>query len=194
MRMKLDVLDELRFGFGRALPVVLQTEAAECGLACLSMVAGYHGHAIDLPGLRRKFSTSLKGATLARLIEIAGALRLESRPLRLDMEHLTQLNLPCILHWGLDHFVVLRRVGPKGITIHDPARGVRKISLAEASKFFTGVALELTPAADFKPAEQKQAISLRALSGNVQGLGSALTRIFLLALALEVFGIVSLAG
>ncbi|MHB1303073.1 MAG: cysteine peptidase family C39 domain-containing protein [Acidiphilium sp.] len=68
--MKLDVLDELRFGFGRALPVVLQTEAAECGLACLSMVAGYHGHAIDLPGLRRKFSTSLKGATLARLIEI----------------------------------------------------------------------------------------------------------------------------
>ncbi len=107
------------------------------------------------------------------------------------MEHLPQLSLPCVLHWDLDHFVVLRQVGPKGITIHDPARGIRKLTLAEASKSFTGIALELAPAADFKTAEQKQSISLRGLSGNVRGLGSALIRIFLLAIALEVFGIVS---
>ena len=58
----------LNLGFGRKLPVILQTEAAECGLACLAMVATYHGHQLDLPSLRRRFSMSLKGATLAQLM------------------------------------------------------------------------------------------------------------------------------
>lgn len=185
------LVSDIQFGFGRKLPVVLQTEAAECGLACLAMIAGYHGFETDLPNLRRRFSTSLKGASLARMIEIAGDLRLDSRPLRLEMQDLGHLRLPCILHWNFDHFVVLREVGRTHVLIHDPSRGVCKLSLAEVSKNFTGVALELSPAADFRPAEAKQSASLRAISGNVKGLGSALARIMVLALALEVFAVVS---
>lgn len=191
MRAAGDLFAGLQFGFGRSLPMLLQTEAAECGLACLAMVASYHGFEIDLPGLRRRFSTSLKGAALSRLIEVAGELRLESRPLRLEMADLAQLRLPCLLHWDLDHFVVLSRVGAKRVTIHDPARGIRTLTHAEAAKSFTGIALELTPGADFRTVAARESISLRALSGNVRGLGSALARILLLALALEVFGIVS---
>ena len=101
------VLEGLRFGWGKRLPVILQTEAAECGLASLAMVARYYGHDIDLPGLRRKASLSLKGANLKRVIEIAGRLDFDTRPLRLELHEIPQLKTPCILDWDLNHFVVL---------------------------------------------------------------------------------------
>ena len=98
----------LRFGSARRLPVFLQTEAAECGLASLGMIACFHGHRIDLAGMRRRFTVSLKGATLAYLMQVAGRLHLAPRPLRLELEELGQLRAPCILHWDLNHFVVLK--------------------------------------------------------------------------------------
>jgi len=179
----------LQFGWRRSLPMMLQTEAAECGLACLAMIAGFHGHDVDLAGLRRRFSTSLKGATLAQLMGVAGQLGFACRPLKLDMDELGQLALPCVLHWDLNHFVVLKRVGKHGVVIHDPARGVRKLALQAAAEHFTGVALELRQSADFKPVQARQAITLRALAGNVHGLLPALAQILVLALALEVFAL-----
>lgn len=183
-------LQGLQWGWSRRLPMLLQTEAAECGLACLAMIARYHGHDIDLPSLRRRFSTSLKGASLARMMSMATGLGLTTRPLRLELSELDQLKTPCILHWDLNHFVVLKRASARHILIHDPARGERKVTLKEASGHFTGVALELTPAADFKPVKARQKISLRALTGSVRGLAPAMVQILLLALALEVFSLV----
>lgn len=191
MKLETDFLAGLRFGFGRRLPMVLQTEAAECGLACLTMISKFYGHDVDLAGLRRRFSVSLKGANLRRLISIAGEMKLDSRPLRLEIENLPQLRLPCILHCDLDHFVVLQRVGARGVTIYDPANGVRQLSFGEVSKSFTGVALELNPGADFKPIKEKRAASLRALTGTIHGVGGAFAQVIMLALALEAFGIVS---
>lgn len=182
-------LDGLQFGWRRRLPVVLQTEAAECGLACLAMVARYHGHEVDLPSLRRRFSTSLKGANLARVMQVAAGLNLRTRPLRLELDELSQLKTPCILHWDLNHFVVLKSAKARRAVIHDPARGVRTVSFDEASRHFTGVALELEPGPDFKPVKDIETISLRALAGKVRGLGGALTLIFVLALGLEIFAL-----
>lgn len=179
----------LQFGWRRALPMMLQTEAAECGVACLAMIASFHGHDVDLAGLRRKFSTSLKGATLAQVMGMAGQLGFTCRPLKLDLQELAQLKNPCVLHWDLNHFVVLKSVGKRGIVIHDPARGIRKLRMNEVSEHFTGVALELSPAADFAPVSERQAVSLRALTGTVRGLLPALAQILLLALALEVFAL-----
>lgn len=181
----------LRFGFRRRIDPILQTEAAECGLACLGMVAGWYGYHTDLPTLRRRFSISLKGATLKQLIDIAGALELGARPLRLELEELGELKLPCILHWDLSHFVVLTRVTERGITILDPACGEARLSLAEASKHFTGIALELTPSPNFRKKREEQSINLRALFGRVVGLRKSLIQILLLALALEVFALIS---
>ncbi|HET7267779.1 MAG TPA: peptidase domain-containing ABC transporter [Oleiagrimonas sp.] len=180
-------LDGLQRGWRRRLPVTLQTEAAECGLACLAMIASYHGHDVDLPGLRRRFSTSLKGANLLRIMDMATQLDFVTRPLRLELDELDQLTTPCILHWDLNHFVVLKRVTPRQAIVHDPARGECKLSLQEISDHFTGVALELSPSADFRPVEARQAISLKALTGRVRGLMPAMVQILLLALALEVF-------
>lgn len=180
----------LQFGWRRRLPMFLQTEAAECGVACLAMIAACHGHDVDVAGLRRRYATSLKGATLAHLMAMARGLGFTTRPLKLDMGHVRQLKTPCVLHWDLNHFVVLEHVTANHAVIHDPAQGIRKLSLADLSTHFTGVALELTPGADFQPIHVRQAISLRALTGHVQGMLPALAQILLLALGLEVFALV----
>ncbi len=167
--------------------MLLQTEAAECALACLAMVVGAHGHRTDLATLRQRFSLSLKGATMADLVRMAGELHFNPRALRVEPPQLEQLALPCVLHWDLNHFVVLTEVKGNTVTLHDPARGVRHLRLDELSQHFTGVALELTPAADFSPKVERQAVKLKHLIGPVRGLKRAVAQIVLLALALEVF-------
>jgi ATP-binding cassette, subfamily B, bacterial CvaB/MchF/RaxB len=173
------------------LTPILQSESSECALACLAMVATQHGLHVDLPDLRRRFPVSLKGATLQQLITHAGSLNFSSRALRLEMDELAQLQLPCILHWDLNHFVVLKKVGKNTITVLDPAVGERKLPLAEVSRHFTGVALELTPNADFKPVDQRQRVALSALTGKVLGLKRSLLQIFAVAVVLELFAIAS---
>lgn len=184
------MLSGLRFG-SRRTPVLLQSEAAECGLACLGMVAGWHGLHTDLATLRSRFPLSLKGMSLAQLVTCSERLQLSSRPVRLDLDELQQLSLPCILHWDLNHFVVLVQVDAKHAIIHDPAIGRRHLDIGYFDTHFTGVALELTPAASFKPANEKRRISLSALTGKIVGLRHALALVFVMALALEVFALAS---
>ena len=181
----------LDFGGGRRLPVFLQTEASECGLASLGMVASFHGHRIDLAGLRRRFTLSLKGATLAYLMQVAGRLHLAPRALRLELEELPKLRTPCILHWDLNHFVVLRSAGPREAVIHDPAAGVRRMPIAEVSKHFTGIALELAPTAEFRPRDERRRVRLRDLTGPVTGLARSLAQVLLLALVLQAFALLA---
>lgn len=174
-------------GSASRVPVILQTEAAECGLACLAMVAGSFGLDTDLRTLRQRFSVSLKGVTLADLVRMADELQLNSRALRAELDELGQLQRPCILHWDLNHFVVLVALRRGEALIHDPARGARWLKLDEVSRRFSGVALELQPAPGFQPAEQRRHVTLRQLLGPVTGLKRSLAQILVLALALELF-------
>jgi ATP-binding cassette subfamily B protein RaxB len=173
------------------MDVILQSESSECALASLAMVAGHHGNRIGLRELRQRFALSLKGASLTRLIGVAGQLGLQCRPLRLAMDEMSQLQTPCILHWDLNHFVVLAKVSGKKITIHDPATGRRELTLAEASDHFTGVALELTPGASFAPRRKAPAVAIRQLTGPVTGLWRSLAMILALSMALQVFVILA---
>ena len=184
-------LDNLNLGFSKKLPSILQTEAAECGLASLAMVAAFHGYQTDLSTLRAKHSISLKGATLTDVMRIATTLGLQTRPLRLEIDEMQELQTPSILHWNLNHFVVLKKATRTGIDIHDPARGRRTLKYAEVSEQFTGVALELAPGIEFKKKEEKQSLKLRGLFGKITGLKRSLLQVFILAAALEVFGIVA---
>lgn len=166
---------------------VLQTEAAECGLACLAMVGRAHGLGIGLAELRRRFPMSLKGARLGQLVHIAQRLGFQARPLRLELQDLDKLGLPCILHWDLNHFVVLAKAGGSRVTVLDPAVGERRLSLAEVSGHFTGVALELTPGHGFQPRREGPSVSVRQLTGPVRGLWRALGQLLLLSVALQLF-------
>ena len=183
--------DRLSFGLGRTLPVILQTEAAECGLACLAMVLNHHGSATDLAALRARHTVSLTGVTLATLTDIAQREQLGTRGLRLELDELAQLRLPAILHWDLNHFVVLKSVSAGHVVVHDPAFGERRLSVEETSRHFTGVALEVWPNPGFAPKEEKTRVRLSQLIGQVSGFWPSLSQVLLLSLALEVFGLVS---
>lgn len=189
--MSAAILSNLNLGFSHKLPSMLQTEAAECGLASLAMVAAFHGYRTDLASLRAKYAISLKGATLTELMRIATTLGLQTRPVRLDLAEMQELKTPCILHWNLNHFVVLKKATRTGIEIHDPARGKRTLKYAEVSEQFTGVALELMPGMDFKKVEDKQSLKLSGLFGKVTGLKRSLVQVFILAAALEAFGLMA---
>ena len=175
----------------RRLPMILQTEASECGLASLAMVAHWYGYRSDLPELRRRYPLSLKGTTLKTLMQIADGLGFATRPLRLELSELQQLRLPCILHWDLNHFIVLRKMAGNIAIVHDPAVGVLRLSPEKLSRHFSGVALELLPTARFKPHEAPPRVRATQLVGNIAGLRRSLANLLCLAFAIEVFAVVS---
>ena len=187
----MNLLDRLAFGWGPRLPMSLQTEAAECGLACLAMIAGYYGYPSELTELRRRLAVSLKGVNLKNLVGMADQVGFASRPVRLELEELRMLKTPCILHWDLNHFVVLKKAGRDSIVIHDPAVGVRSLPLSVVSRHFTGVALELMPVEEYRPATPQPRAGIRSLLGRMVGLKRNLAQLFLLALAIEVFSVIS---
>jgi ATP-binding cassette subfamily B protein RaxB len=177
--------DFIDFRGHRRLPSILQTEASECGLACLAMAASYFGHKVDLNTLRRRYPVSMNGVTLRGLIQIAHHMHLACRPIRFELDDLHELTVPAIVHWDMNHFVVLRSVSRKGIVVHDPAAGVRTYTLEQASQHLTGVALELSRAEGFEQKEERAKLPFRAFWANLPGLSSPLTQIFVLAIILE---------
>lgn len=187
----MNYLSKLSFGFNRKLPVILQTEIAECGLACLAAILSYHGYHTDLRTLRQKYPLSLKGATLADIVRFANQMNLTSRALRLELDELSHLKLPCILHWELNHFVVLYQVNNESITIMNPAIGWQKITMVEVSKKFTGIALELFPNTQFEENQANKKINILGLLKGVSGLKRSLFQMLLLAASLEVFALIS---
>ena len=180
----------LRFGFGRRLRLVRQAEAAECGLASIAMVAGWHGLDTDLTTLRRRFPISIKGATFDDLMAIATSLDLTARALRCEPEDFRALRLPCILHWEFKHFVVLERTTRDGAVIYDPAVGIRRIGSTELSASFTGVALELAPGAKFEKRRERQVLDVFKLIRFTPDVWKALAQGLALSVLLELFVVV----
>ena len=179
--------NKLEFWSRKSLPVIIQSEAAECGLASLAMVAGYYGYHTDLTRLRQRFSISIEGCTLLDIMHFAEKLNLTTRPLRIELEDLDALQTPAILHWDMNHFVVLKKANAKRIVIHDPAGGEKTFTMEEASKHFTGVALELTPTKDFEKEEKKPTLRFSDFWSRITGLKRSLLLIFTLSVLLQVF-------
>lgn len=179
-------LSLLNFSGRRRLPVMRQTEGAECGLACLAMIAGYHGFEVDLNTLRRRFPVSLKGATLRSLMTTADHLNLAPRPLRAELSGLSRIRTPAVLHWDMNHFVVLREVRGDRLHIHDPARGEHSMPMSEASRHFTGVALELMPTAGFERADRRERMKLTDLWSRSSGIARAIVQTLLISIFLQV--------
>lgn len=129
---------------------IAQEEQNECALACIAMVCDFHGTEYTLGALRQKFSHFGRGATLRDLLNCAGQLDLAARPLRAEIEDLSKLELPCILHFDFDHFVVLVQIkrGQRYL-IADPASGVKTLEEGDLSRRYTGVAVELRPTPSF---------------------------------------------
>jgi ATP-binding cassette subfamily B protein RaxB len=181
----------LDFSWRRSTPLVLQAEAAECGLACLAMIAAHHGLVLDLRSLRARVGAMTRGASLAELARAADKLGMETRALRLESRELEALACPAVLHWDMRHFVVLVAVARRGITINDPATGRRELGWTEVGRRFTGVALECLPGPRFEPAHRAQRLAVRDLLRGLPGLNGQLWRLFAISLGLQAFAIAS---
>ncbi len=124
------------------LPVLYQSETAECGLVCLAMIARFFGMPIDVFQLREKYRVSLKGLTLRSLLQVAKSIGMNGRAYRCSAAQLKDLRLPVMLHWDMEHLVVLKAVRGKVFRIHDPAIGALSLSLEELTESYSGVAVE----------------------------------------------------
>lgn len=168
----------------------LQSTVAECGLACIGAILCAHGQHVPLTELRNKHSISMTGMTLRRVRDIASEYRLNARAVKVELDELSCLRLPAILHWNMSHFVVLRSVSRKGVNVFDPSIGARQVSTAELNSCFTGVALELWPDDGFERREAKKAHSPLAITRMFSGLGGEVSRVLLFTFSI---GAISLA-
>lgn len=172
-------------------PVILQSEASECGLACLAMVLGAMGQTWRISDLRERFSTSSRGITLRRMLDISRNLSLIARPLRVELEYTPQLQLPCILHWGLMHYVVLVAIHGNSYIIHDPAVGRRTVEHKDFSRLFTGVAIEFERTAGVLPPHKSQTLTWRSFFRKVKGIRGDVFAIVMGALLLELLQVLA---
>lgn len=183
------ILDLIEFRGAKRTPYIAQNEASECGLACLAMVASYHGYKTDLLALRQRYGTSLKGATLKDLMEVAERLGFSARPLRGDINDLSHLSLPSILHWNLNHFVVLTKInksfGGVRYHIHDPARGALILARDEFSRHFTGVTLDLLKSESFRPKIEQSQLRIAQLWSSMTGFWQTIRQVVLLSVILQ---------
>lgn len=173
------------------LPMIQQVQIAECGHACVAMVSNFHGHALDLFSLREIEQPAMNGATLLDIVTLLGKLHFNTRALRVEVSELKHVSCPAILHWNMNHFVVLKSINDKHAIIHDPAVGKRKVSLNLLSNSFTGVVLEVEKAIDFSSIQLKKKFGLFDLFKNIQGLKNNLIVLLFLSLSIEMFILIS---
>lgn len=134
----------------RRVPFVMASELNECGLACLAAISEYFRGDLGLADIRRMAMPSGRGETLQDIRDLAERMGLVVRGVRVGLGGLGALAKPAILHWEMNHFVVLERVTRLGIVIMDPAAGRMAIPWTEVNKSFTGVALETKTKPDWQ--------------------------------------------
>lgn len=170
--------------------LILQSEASECGLACLAMILNHYGHTVDLTELRHKVNYPSNGASFRQLKEVSELINLESRALQADIDDLNGITFPCILHWSFNHFVVLTKIKRGKYVIFDPASGIRTLSKKDFSNYFTGVLLELTPAISFEKKKSANKLKLSYFLNDTKGLKRSVLQIVSLALMLEILALI----
>lgn len=167
--------------------VVLQSDVAECGMACVCMIAGWFGAHIPLSVLRENHRVSSRGSTLEGLIEVARSLGLVAYSARLEIDALRDLSGPLLLHWNLNHFVVMERAFKHGLQIVDPAVGRRTLPWDVVNARFTGVAVEFDTAPGFKPCRVTSAFRPRDLFPRFDAHKSTILHLLIIAALLESF-------
>lgn len=155
------------------------------------MISTAFGKEMTLADLRRRFSVSARGMNLRAMLRIADALDIIARPVRLEIDDLGDLKMPAVLHWELNHFVVVERRKRDRVLIHDPARGRRWVERPELSRSFTGVAVEFTPAPSFVARSAATGMRFYDLFERIRGLKTSMVQMFALAAVMQIFALLS---
>ncbi|TXN07406.1 peptidase domain-containing ABC transporter [Methylobacterium sp. WL122] len=174
----------------RGIRWMAQSEAKECGLACLAMIANYHRHAIDLGYLRALSPPSQAGMSLADIVEVADGLGLDANGFALsNVGELSGVALPAILHWNGNHFVVLERIVRGGYRVQDPEFGLRIYDRTDMERLFSGVVLEFQPRMDFARLTAERRLGFVEVFRATRGLGGTVWQICLVSLAIALLGL-----
>jgi ATP-binding cassette, subfamily B, bacterial len=174
---------------GKRVPFIQQLESADCGAACLAMVLGHLGRDVTLDEVREAVGVSSRDGSDAK--EIIGAAEwfgLRGRGLALDVDSVKYLPAGTILHWELNHFVVLDRVTRRGVHIVDPGMGPRVVTAKTFGECFTGVALVFEPAEKFEK-RRRGGGRFAWYVGQLRGQGQVLSRVIVTSVLLRVFGL-----
>lgn len=178
------------FDPSRKIKLVSQETTQECGLACVAMILGYFKSELDLSSLREDHQIGSTGLTLRDMVDLGKRFDLALRPVSLQLNDLADINVPCILHWDLNHYVVFANRTHRSFIIFDPGRGRLKVSWDEMSRHFTGIALEVSTTTEFRPIRQRNTISIREILNTISGIHRSLLFLFIFTLTLEAVSLV----
>ncbi len=173
------------------VPVVMQLEALECGAASLTMLMAYYGKWVPLEEVRLACGVSRDGSNAKHLYLAAQHYGFNVKAMRMTPESLqTKGQFPCIIHWNMNHFVVLDGFRGKYAYLNDPARGTVKVTMEEFDSSFTGIVLIPTPTEDFSP-EGKRRSTIDFARKRLIGASAAVVFVMLATVISYLFGIVN---
>ena len=172
------------------VPVIMQMEALECGAACLAMVAAYYGKWVPLEQVRRDCGVSRDGSNARNVLVAARSYGFAAKGYRYEPDSLrTDGQFPCIIHWNMEHFVVLNGFTKDKAVLNYPARGLVSVSMEEFDRSFTGICLILEPGADFTPGGKPKSV-LEFARHRLKGAGPAIAFVVLCTIIGSLLGII----
>lgn len=170
----------------------------DCGPTCLRMVAKYYGKNFSLQKLRDQSGINREGVSLLGISEAAEKLGFRTSAAQMSLETLNQVDLPAIVHWNKNHFVVLYRIKKKKLFyrkeptyfVADPGKGLIKYDEAGFSMSWLsssrdgeryGIALMLEPTPDFyqQEGEVKNGLSIGYLLAYLRVYKSLIVQLFI---------------
>ncbi len=169
-------------------PTVLQMESVECGAACLGMILGYYGKFVPLEELRVACGVSRDGSKAKNVLQAARRYGLEAKAYRREPEQLYEMDLPVIVHWNFNHFLVVEGVSRNRIYLNDPVVGPRSVSVEEFDQSFTGVVMTFQPSEHFQRDGRRSGL-LGGLWKRLNGSRTAFLFVVLISLALVIPGL-----
>jgi len=180
---------QLKYSSKRQLTAIEQQKEDEGGIICLAMIASYFDIVVDIKQLRNK--SLAKNINFKRMALLADSIGLTTRKVKVVPDNIKHLEMPCIMGWGKDHFVVLQEVRGNKVSICDPKNGMCELTLAEVAEHFYGHALQLTPLAEHSNEPEPPRAKLSSFWTQVSGIKKTLVKIFMLSMMLHLFIIVS---
>ena len=173
------------------VPMIMQMEMVECGAASLSMVLAYYGKWIPLEKLREDCDISRDGSTAVNILKAARNYGLQAKAYRFEPDELRdEGEFPCIIHWNLNHFVVLKGFRGGRAYLNDPALGECSVSAEEFDRSFTGVCMLFEPSENFTPTGSKNSV-LKFAFKRLKGTTAALTAAILLSVIAALIGVIN---
>lgn len=158
----------------KAFPFYKQPDQMDCGPTCLRMVAKYYGKNIRLQRIRDLSGINREGVSMLGISEAAEKIGFRTQGAKLTLNQLKEIDLPCIIHWNQNHFVILYAIKKDIYYIADPGKGLIKYTKNEFYNSWIsvhnngssqGIALMLSPSPQFyeQEGDKKEALDFSFL-------------------------------